>query len=138
MSSTSSNAVMLLLSEIDAAHLGIAAHLLRRAVGDHAALMQHRDLLRDGEHDVHVVLGEQQRELALLRDALRAARSVSRVSGADMPAVGSSSSSISGSAGQRDAKLELLLIAVGQRAADRIGLSEQPERAQQLPVSSRI
>src|SRR5439155_21120938 len=37
------------LSEIDAPHLGVRAHVGGRAVGDHAALVQHGDLLRDGE-----------------------------------------------------------------------------------------
>src|SRR3989449_11304337 len=37
------------LSEVDAAHLGVGAHGRRGAVGDHAALVQHGDLLRDGE-----------------------------------------------------------------------------------------
>src|SRR5438034_2248505 len=58
------------LSEVDAAHLGVGAHGRRGAVGDHAALVQHGDLLRDGEDDLHVVLGEQQRQPALAREAV--------------------------------------------------------------------
>ena len=74
----------------------MAAHLGRAALGDQPALMQHGDLLGDREHDIHVVLGEEQGELAIatMRSSSRMA---SRVSVADMPAVGSSSSSSLGS-----------------------------------------
>ena len=56
-------------AEIDPTHLGIAAHFLRPALGENAALMQHRDLLGDREHHLHVVLGEQQCQAALAGDA---------------------------------------------------------------------
>src|SRR5262249_5927078 len=52
------------LSEIDATHLGIRADVGGGAVGDDPPLVQHRDLLRDREDHLHVVLGEQEREPA--------------------------------------------------------------------------
>ena len=66
-------------------------------VGDDAALVQHGDLVRDREHHVHVVLGEQQRQAALAWRCARAARSTRASPGALMPAVGSSSSRMLGS-----------------------------------------
>ena len=57
------------LPQIDAAYLRVAAHLLRRAFGDQPALVKDRDLLRDAEHDLHVVLREEQGQGALLGNA---------------------------------------------------------------------
>ncbi len=59
------------VAQIDAPDLGIGADRRRVAVGDDAPLVQHRDLLGDREHDGHVVFGEQQRQPALMGDALR-------------------------------------------------------------------
>ena len=86
---------MLASPEVDAAHLVVAANLVRHAGGDDAALMQDGDLVRDREHDLHVVLGEEQGQVALLGDAVEQ-RDLSCVSCALMPAVGSSSSSMRG------------------------------------------
>ena len=83
------------LSEIDAPHFGIAAHVLRPAFRDHPSLMQHRDLLRDREHDLHVVLGEQQGEAALTGEAFEQLDGLAGFAD-DIPAVGSSSRRMSG------------------------------------------
>ena len=71
MSSTDSRRHHACSPEIDAAHFGIGAHLLGRALGQLAALVEHGDLLRDAEHHRHVMLGEQQRQAALGGDALQ-------------------------------------------------------------------
>src|SRR5579864_5539352 len=57
------------LPEVDAAHFGVGAHVFGSAVGNDTALVQHRDLLRDRKYDLHIVLGEEQRQRALPGDA---------------------------------------------------------------------
>jgi hypothetical protein len=56
-------------AEIDPPHLRIAAHLLRPALGQNPALVQHRDLLGDRENHLHVVFGKQQGQATLAGDA---------------------------------------------------------------------
>ena len=65
--------------EIDAPHFRVRADLGRRSLRDQLALMQHRDFLRDREHDVHVVLGEQERELALRNHAFEEPDRITRL-----------------------------------------------------------
>ena len=60
-----------LLPKIDPPYLRVIAHLAGRSDGDQSSLMQDRDLLRDREDDLHVVFGEQQRQLALKRNLLQ-------------------------------------------------------------------
>ena len=75
---------------------GLLPHLLRRALGDLLAVVEHGDLLRDAHDDLHVVLDEQDREPRSSRSWRM--KSVSCAdSGGFMPAVGSSSSSSFGS-----------------------------------------
>ena len=45
--------------QIGGAHFRIGGDRVRRAFGQHAALVEHGDALRDAEHDIHVVLDEQ-------------------------------------------------------------------------------
>jgi len=52
-------------AQIDALHLGVVAHFVLRTFGDHAPPVEHDDAIRVTEHDVHVVLGEQHRKVAL-------------------------------------------------------------------------
>src|SRR5438874_7134997 len=118
------------LSEIDAPHLGVRAHVGRRAVGDHAALVQHGDLLRDGENDLHVVLGEQQRQAALARDAIDQADRLPRLAGRHAGR-GLVEQQDVGLEGQGQAQLELLLRAVRQEAGDLAGAVGEPQRVQQ-------
>src|SRR5712692_11272389 len=56
---------LLLLAEIGLAHLGIGADRLRGAGRDDAAIDQDRDPVGEREHRLHVVLDQQNRELAL-------------------------------------------------------------------------
>ncbi len=51
------------LAEIDLAHARVIADRLRRAVGQHLALVQHDDPGREPENDLHVVLDQQDRHL---------------------------------------------------------------------------
>ena len=47
------------LPEIDRAHVGVGANLLRRAFGEDRAAHQHGDALGEAEHEVHVVLDDE-------------------------------------------------------------------------------
>ena len=55
--------------EVDPPHLVDRRGSLPARPRDDSTLVQYRDALRGREHDVHVVLGEEQREAALGRDA---------------------------------------------------------------------
>src|SRR6476660_4389718 len=56
------------LSEIRADHIGIRADLLRRAVADLLAVVEHDDAIRDVHHDPHVVLDQHDRRAELVVD----------------------------------------------------------------------
>ena len=100
-----------------------------RALGQHLAADQHRDALGEAEHELHVVLDEQDRDVA-----------------AAAPAMTPNSSALSagGNAGrrlveqqdprprgERQRDLDQPLLAVGQVARQRIGVGVEPQRAQQ-------
>ena len=89
-----SHARRLLLAEIGLAHLGIGADRLRRAGGDDAAVDQHGDAVGEREHRLHVVLDQQDGQLAL--ELAQQSRPCARISSGPMPAIGSSSSSMRG------------------------------------------
>ena len=82
--------------EIDASHVRMLGDLINGPLGEDAALMQHRDPLRDLAHERDVVLDDDDCQAARLR-CLRTG-AVCSVSSGDMPAVGSSSSRMSGPA----------------------------------------
>src|SRR6476646_8369831 len=52
------------LAEIDRLDLGIARHLVRRAFDQHGAVDQYRNPVGEGEHQIHVVLDQQYRDVA--------------------------------------------------------------------------
>src|SRR5260370_29136316 len=56
------------LAQVDALHVLVALHLFWRALGQNGALVQHCDALGNAEHDIHVVLGEQQRQAPFADD----------------------------------------------------------------------
>ena len=56
----------LLLPEVGLDDARVVAHLLRRALGDLLAVVEHGDLLGDAHDDLHVVLDEQDREVLLV------------------------------------------------------------------------
>src|SRR5689334_10524219 len=51
------------LAEIDRPHLRIARDLVGRALGEQAAIDQHRDAVGEGEYEVHVVLDQEHRDV---------------------------------------------------------------------------
>ena len=53
------------LAEIDRPHLLVVHDLGRRALDQHRALHQHRDLLGEAEHHVHVVLDDQNGDVGI-------------------------------------------------------------------------
>src|SRR5439155_4019176 len=56
-------------SQVGLDHRGVVLHLLRRAVRDLAAEVEHCDALADRHHEVHVVLDEQDRQVEVVLDA---------------------------------------------------------------------
>ena len=61
---------MLARPEIDLAHARIGGDFLRRALREHGAADQHDDVGGEAEHDVHVVLDEQQGQIVGLQRVL--------------------------------------------------------------------
>ena len=76
---------------------GIAADLVRRALGDPLAVIEDGDPVADAHDDAHVVLDEQDRQARARCGGWLMSRVMSAVSCGFMPAVGSSSSSSTGS-----------------------------------------
>src|SRR5262245_52433115 len=63
-SSASSASAMTRPAQIDLAHPRVGSDLLRCALDQDAPADHHDDALREAEHDVHVVLDEQDRDVA--------------------------------------------------------------------------
>ena len=85
------------LAEIDASHVLMRGDLIDRPLSEYAALMQHRDPLRDLAHESDVVLDDDDCQAARI-EVLKQLSPVCSVSSGDMPAVGSSSRRTSGPA----------------------------------------
>ena len=56
-------------AEVRLLYLGAVAHLVRRALGEHAAEVEHRDPIRQVEHELDVVLDQHERDRLLLAHA---------------------------------------------------------------------
>src|SRR4029077_10414495 len=85
---------------------------------------------RDREHDLHVVLGEQQGEAALAGDAFEQLDGLAGLCGRDSGG-GLVEQQEFGVARERDAKLDLFLVAVREHAPGDVGLAAEPERGDQ-------
>src|SRR5215831_13510403 len=59
-----SASAMALLAEVDLVHALVLADLLGRALDQHLALNEHGDAPREAEHQVHVVLDDEDRDVA--------------------------------------------------------------------------
>ena len=92
--------------------------------------MQYRDLLRDREHDIHVVLGKEQGQR---RVRWRFARSADRIVGLARRHAGGRlvEQQELRVAGEREAQFQLLLVAVAQGTGERACLPAQPDRGEQ-------
>jgi hypothetical protein len=55
---------MVLLAQVNLAHASVGGDLLRRAFDQHAPAHQHDDAAREAEHQAHVVLDEEHRDVA--------------------------------------------------------------------------
>src|SRR6185437_11656562 len=123
-------AFRLLMAEIDPAHLGVVAYVLGLAVRDDAALVQDGDLLRDLEHHFHVVLGEKQGQFALAGDLFEEADRLVRLGRrhARGRLVEQQHLRV---AGEREAELELLLVAIAERSGDGMLLAAEPDLTEQ-------
>src|SRR5215813_7423207 len=105
-------------------------HLVGGAVGNDLTLVEHGDAVGDGEHDLHVVLGKEQGEATLAPDALDEMDRLSRLLGGH--AGGGLVEEKNGRLqGERDAQLDLLLVAVGEEARDLARLVEEADGGEQ-------
>src|SRR6185369_17145979 len=57
--------LLILDPKVSGDHLGVVAHVIRGAVGDLAAVLEHDDMVGDFHHHGHVVLDEQDRSTLL-------------------------------------------------------------------------
>ena len=101
--------------QIDAAHVLVRRDLVHGPFGEDPALVQHRHPLRDLADEGDVVLDDDDGEPGPFR--CWSTRAVCSVSSGDMPAVGSSSSRMSGPPAQHHGDLQPLQLVVRQLAA---------------------
>ena len=92
--------------------------------------MHHRDLLRDRKHHRHVVLGEQQRQAALVSDALQQSNGTVCL-GCRHAGGGLVEQQDLRITGKRNAQFDLLLVAVGQSSGNGPRLIEKLDRTEQ-------
>src|SRR5579884_4313432 len=72
--SARSSGTACLLAEIRGDDVGVAAHHVGRAAGDHPAEVEHVDVVAEGEHEVDVVLDDQHAEVVPAADAAEEVR----------------------------------------------------------------
>ena len=117
-------------AEIDGAHLRIAADLLRRALRDQAAAVEHQDAVGMLEHHVHVVLGEEHADRFFPRDPGREPHQLDplarRHAGGRL--VHQQQLRL---VGERDRKLEPLEVAIGEFAAGPLGIAAHADEIEQ-------
>ncbi len=94
----------------------VGAHFGRRAVGDLAAVVEHRDAVGQAHHHADVVLDQHDRRAEPVARGANELPPSRRFSVAVMPAIGSSSRMILGCGHERAGEFDALLQAVGQRA----------------------
>jgi hypothetical protein len=92
--------------------------------------VEHGDAVGDGEDHLHVVLGEEQGEPALAPDTLDELDGLARLLGrhARRRLVEEEDLRLEG---ERDTQLDLLLVAVGEKARHLVGLVEQAHRGEE-------
>src|SRR5882672_9351143 len=120
---------MALLAEIDLVYAFVLADLIGRALDEHFALHQHGDALRKSEHEIHVVLDDEDRDLPgqlveHLQDTVRFQRrhARGRFIEEQHPRLQA----------QGDRDLDQALLAVGQVENALSGISGEPESREQL------
>src|SRR5882724_5141763 len=96
-------------AEVDLAHQRVRPHVLARAVGDHAPVVEPGDMPDDLEADVHVVLDDEHRHRGV--QALDEARHHLRLGGGEAGG-GLVEEEDAWAAGERERDLELALLAV--------------------------
>src|SRR5258706_8670355 len=117
------------LAEVHVAYALVRRDLVRRAFHQHLSLHQHRDALREAEHEIHVVLDDQHRDLGgelleLLQNLAGIVRGHSRGRLVEQQHLGLEA--------ERDRDLEEALLAVGQVLRRGRGVVGQAEHAQQV------
>ena len=113
----------------------VALDLLRRALGDLLAEVEHHDAVRDRHHQLHVVLDEQHAHVALDVDALDELGEVALL-GRVRAGGGLVEQQHAGVGAQGAGDLEAALLTVGQRAGQLVGLGREPNLAQQLHAAA--
>src|SRR4051794_18919565 len=126
--STASSGSAMLRPQVERLHQLGRADLVGRALDHHGAVVHHRDPVGDPERDVHVVLDEHHGDVAVereqqLREELALAR---REAGGRLV-----EHDDLGAPGEGDAQLELALLAVGDRADQRVAAAGQPHALDQ-------
>src|SRR5690349_16981156 len=120
---------MALLAEIDLMNALVRADLVGRALDEHLALYEDGDALREAEHEVHVVLDDENRDLPgqsiqYFEDAVRLER---RHPGSRLV-----EQEHAGLEAQRDRDLDQALLSVGQVEDALLRIVRQPQRLEQL------
>ena len=112
----------------------VGADLVGRAFDDHAAVVHHRHALGDAQRDVHVVLDQDQRDRRVeLQEQLRERDALA----AREPRGGLVEHHQRRVDGARHADLELALLAVRERADERLLAALEPDGAREARARAR-
>src|SRR5262245_35646755 len=115
--------------EVHAAHVGVLADVCRRALGEDLAVVQHGDAVGDAHHDLHVVLDHDDGDLPgeLAHEGGRALRLVGAHARGGL--VEEEELRVRG---ERDADLEVALLAVRQLGAAHVALGAEAQVSEDL------
>ena len=105
----------LLLAQVGFDDLGIVADLIRGALGDDTAEIQHRDALADAHDQAHVMLDQQHSDVELIADAADGLGQLSGFRGVHTRGRLIQQQQL-GAGGQRTHDLQTALCAIGQAA----------------------
>src|SRR6185369_4975726 len=117
--------------EVGLDHLRIVADLLRRALGDLLAEVEHRDPVRDPHDHRHVVLDQEHRQAARRGDLTHERRGLFRLTRRHARR-GLVEEQEGGFGGERQTDLEVALLTVREILGQLVALGREPERAQKL------
>jgi hypothetical protein len=119
------------LAEVGLDHPRVRADVLRQALGDLLAVVEHRHALRDAHHDLHVVLDQEDRQVLLVSQAPDQRREVPRLVRVHA-CRGLVEQEQPRSERERAGHLEPPLVAVGQVARQLAGASPEPHVLEQV------
>src|SRR5687767_3546751 len=122
---------MLRLAQVDVVHALVAGDLLRRPFHQHLALHQHRDAPREAEHQVHVVLDDEDGDV--LRQLVEVVEDLGGIFRRHAGR-GLVEQQDLGLQPERDGYLDQALLAVGEIGYRRRRLVGETQRGQQFPA----